>query len=61
MVAQKEDVLLKDGKSELDLGIERSIRRCEDLLSMVPISLQPIFADGISHPTSILTHNLFAL
>lgn len=46
MVAQKEDVLLKDGKSELDLGIERSIRRCEDLLSMVPISLQSTFADG---------------
>lgn len=49
MVAEKEEVVPKDGKSELDLGIEESIRRCEALLSMVPISLQPILADGFSH------------
>jgi len=49
MVAEKEEVVPKDGKSELDLGIEESIRRCEALLSMVPISLQPTLADGFSH------------
>ncbi|KAG0566104.1 hypothetical protein KC19_7G039000 [Ceratodon purpureus] len=47
MVAQKEEEVPVDGKSELDLGIEESIRRCEALLSMVPISLQPILADGV--------------
>lgn len=26
------------GKMELDLGIERSIRRCEALLAMAPLS-----------------------
>jgi hypothetical protein len=46
MVAEKEEVVPKDGKSELDLGIEESIRRCEALLSRVPISLQPILSDG---------------
>ena len=47
MVAQKKEEVPKDEKSELDLGIEESIRRCEALLSMVPISLQPILADGM--------------
>jgi hypothetical protein len=57
MVAQKEDVP-KDGKSELDLGIEESIRRCEALLSMVPISLQPILADGIPNSNSPLVYSI---
>lgn len=48
MVAEKEEAVPNDGKSELDLGIEESIRRCEALLSMVPISLQPILTDGFS-------------
>lgn len=53
MVAQKEEEVRKDGKSELDLGIEESIRRCEALLSMVPLSLQPIITDGIHTPNPL--------
>jgi len=36
-----------DGKNELDLGIQESIRRCEALLAMVPSSFQPILIDGV--------------
>lgn len=61
MVAEKETVVPKDEKSELDLGIEESIRRCEALLSMVPISLQPILADGISHSNPDFIDKIFAL
>lgn len=48
MAQREEDVGEKDSKSELDLGIEESIRRCEALLAMVPLSLQSIIADGVS-------------
>ena len=50
-----EDVMSNDGKNELDLGIQESIRRCEALLAMVPSSFQPILIDGVFfHPLSSL-------
>lgn len=46
VVHMEEKFSVQQMKNEIDIGIEKSIQRCEALLAMVPLSLQSFTPGG---------------
>jgi hypothetical protein len=46
VVHMEENFGVQQTKNEIDIGIEKSIQRCEALLAMVPLSLQSFTPGG---------------
>ncbi len=46
VVCMEEKFGVQQMKNEIDIGIEKSIQRCEALLAMVPLSLQSFTPGG---------------